>query len=197
MKEVAIKVYDFNELSDKAKERAHSDWLNDFDDVDIGDNQATLDAFEKIFPIKIKNWEYGYNRFINWTFTGEDEIADLCDIRLLAYLHNHYFDDLWKGQYYFSKINPGYDTRYSKIIKQNCCVLTGYYIDQDILDPIYKFMQKPYMDVTFKDVLDDCLHAWLKACETSYEYQQTEEYFKDICEANDYTFLDNGKMVNW
>ena len=87
-----------------------------------------------------------------------------------------------------------YKHRYSKIIKDTCCVLTGYYIDDDILEPIYDFLKKPSKHVTFADLMRDCLQFWVIACNKDYEACTSMEYFAELCEANGYEFTGYGNV---
>ena len=63
-----IKLYKFDELSDEAKEKA----INDHREFIASDtswqseNVRTLEQFENIFPIKVKEWEYGNHNFTHF-----------------------------------------------------------------------------------------------------------------------------------
>ena len=60
MREETIKVYKFSELDPKVQEKVieqfqNEDWLYSWQD----ENNETLKAFEKIFPVIVRDWEYG------------------------------------------------------------------------------------------------------------------------------------------
>lgn len=74
------------------------------------------------------------------------------------------------------------------------CPLTGYCVDNSLLDPIWKFMDSPD-NRTFKDLLDDCFGEWIKDCEADYEYSTSMEMFVEECESNDWTFDEKGRML--
>ena len=74
------------------------------------------------------------------------------------------------------------------------CPLTGYYIDNSLLDPIWKFMDKPD-NRTFKDLLEDCFNEWVKDCDQDYEYSTSMEFFIEECGSQNWSFDENGKMV--
>lgn len=46
------------ELSTAARETAYSEWLSTFEYPWSSDNRNTLDAFERIFNIKVTDWSY-------------------------------------------------------------------------------------------------------------------------------------------
>lgn len=199
MREAKVRVFDYSELSEKAKDRAFEDFLSsDFGDFQFSmdENRATLDAFEKIFPIRIKDWDVGWGNYINFGFTGCDDEEDLCGIRLAAHLWTHYKDDLYKGKYYSkTKVIDGkYITksRHSRVILDNSCVLTGMCMDDEILGPIYRFMEKPSAYANFRDLMQDCLDAWVTACAKEYEYYQSREYFEESY-AHEWEYEESGK----
>jgi len=199
-KTITIEVYSIKELPEKVQQKVYYEWLSNVVYPWADDNRETLEAFENIFPIKVKDWEYGgyNNNYIHFEMTCEPEIEELRGIRLLAYLYNNYFDYLFKGKYYsISKYINGkyqYKSRRSKVIKENSCVLTGYCIDDDILKPVYDFLKKPD-NRTFYDLMKECLESWLTACNNDYEYCTSFEYFIEEAENNDYTYTIDGKMI--
>lgn len=191
MREETIKVYKFSELDPKVQEKViehfqNEDWLYNWQD----ENNESLKAFEKIFPVKVKNWEYGGGRTdIHAEYLIDSEHEELTGIRLMKYIINNYGGYLWKGKYL--KHIKG-KARYSRIQKEASCVLTGYYMDEHILEPIYEFLKKPKEGVTFEDILRDCLWSWVRACEKDWEYAYSRENIEEMLEANNYEFTAGG-----
>lgn len=204
--------YKFDELSGDAKERA-IEKFREFNSQDMpwqDENRGSLEAFEKVFPIKITDWEYGNRNYINFKMqVDHDEIEELTGFRLSAYLWNNYRKQIFKGKYYST---PGaytnvktdgkgnvihykyhYKSRYSKIILDTCCVLTGFHMDDILLKEIYGYIDHPDRR-TFEELLSDCLHNWIKACNDEIEYQNSEEAIKETIEANDYEFNAEGNL---
>ena len=62
--------------------------------------------------------------------------------------------------------------------------LTGYCMDFELIDEWNET----------KDV-DDSINRLLYSCERDYEYQFTDEYVSEHCEANGYEFTKNGKLI--
>jgi len=140
MKEVLVKyyIYSIDELSKKAKEKAYDKWLEHYDYPWGKENRDTLKAFEKLFPIKVLDWEYGLDRnFITFKVI-DDNIKNLSGIRLLKYLYNNYFALLFKSKVYYHPKNST-KQRISKIFYEEDRELTGYYLDYDILDLYMNF----------------------------------------------------------
>lgn len=198
-RQVCTTIYKYSELSDKAKERARQWWI-DLEAVDYAwnkENRETLEAFENLFPVEVKDWEYGHHNYINFRCTCDEEIENLKGTRLATYLWNNYAKHLFKGMYYSSgKYVDGkyqYKSRRSNITLDNTCVLTGYCIDNDILAPIYVFLSKPKDNITFYDLMNDCLQSWVIACRNDYEYALSEENAEESIIANEYEFTEDGE----
>lgn len=184
-----ITLYRLDELKGSAKERA-LDWLRDDTDFWAEERNATLTAFEKIFPITVRDYDYGNQNYINFMFDDEEEISKLSGIRLMKYIYNNYFSALWKGKYYHMNSK----TRHSKVMFDNCCPLTGYYLDNAILDPIFNFLKKPDNTTTFYDLLYDCLQSWVYACRDDLEYLNSEECLTETADANGWLFDEYGRF---
>ena len=184
------------ELSTAARETAYSEWLSTFEYPWSSDNRNTLDAFERIFNIKVTDWSYDTCKY-SYRFTSQysAEEEELSGIRLLKYLVNNYWHTLFKPRTYYLKGNFK-KQRKSRVLTDSSCVLTGYCADEDILKPIYHFLNSPDTDTTLYDLMDKCLDSFFKSCRDDMEYQCSEECFEESCEANKYEFLENGKMYN-
>lgn len=197
MRTISVNIYSFDELSKKAKEKA----LEHFRNSDIYfwsiENEKTLEEFAKVFPVNIKEWEYGYRNYINFNLTCDDKIAELKGIRLMKYLYKNYEHILFKPKFLHTKIigSENNITGHAKLLKDNCCVLTGYCIDDDILKPIYDFLKNPKDSITFQDLMGDCLQSWVYACNKEYEYAYSDEGIRGHIEANEYEFLEDGTLA--
>lgn len=122
-----------------------------------------------------------------------EEEDNLKGVRLLKYLVNNYWNDLYLPKTYWSRNYK--KKRKSRVFVSDDCVLTGYCIDYEILKPIYDFLKAPD-ETTLYELMDKCLDGFFKACRDDMEYQFSEETFAESCEANDYEFLSDGTMFN-
>lgn len=196
-------IYTLGELSETAQERAHSDYLSDGDHYGWAEeNIEVLKWFTERFPVRVKDWEYGYQNSITWSFEhsdydyDSDAIAALSGWRLAKYVWNNYRADIYTGKYYSAtgKQIDGrykYKSRHSKIIIEPACP-TGYYVGYDILQPIHDFLKKP-TSINFYELMYDCLNACVQSCGDGYESTRTFEYFREESEANAYEFRESGK----
>ncbi len=98
-----------------------------------------------------------------------DAIANLSGNRLRTYLVNNYPD-----------INES-------------CLFTGVCYDEALLDPFRDFIKKPN-DQTLQDLLNDAGHSLLKDIHSEGEYIYSDEGLKELCQINDYEFLETGEL---
>ena len=196
MRQQIISIYEVSELSPQALNRAFNRWL-ECDPYDRGgDNESTLDRFTEIFGVKVTSWSYGgSNRHVRFNANVFD-YDDLTGERLRRWVINNYHDRVHKGKYYsklvYSGDKPTYKKRYSNVMQTRDCVLTGYYLDMDILQPIYDFMDYKRNFETYDELIEACMDAWLDACEADYEDMTSERAFIEEAEANEYEFYEDG-----
>ena len=67
-------------------------------------------------------------------------------------------------------------------------------MDNEILDPIYKFLDKPDENCDFKQLMSRCLNAWIEACDNDYQYCTSMEYFIEESQANDWEYTEDGRQ---
>lgn len=106
MKEITIKLYTFDELSDEAKKRAHETFLSTGDYWGASDDaMATIKKVEELFCIKLSDWDIDSCNPRYPTVTFEDsrwynDALDLKGNRARAYLWNNFGKVLLTGRYY-------------------------------------------------------------------------------------------------
>lgn len=209
MKTIELKLLGFDELEEDIQDRLIKEkreslyrdlcnWGYDWE----SEGKGSLDAFCKIFPIEWK--EYDIDRGdIDFKITCDDEIKLLSGRRLQTYIWNNYRRDIYKGKYYST---PGqwtdgkyhYRFRHSKIILDMGmnCALTGYCADDDLLKPIYEFMDSQEPTNDFEDLLSDCLQSWVFGQRSEMEYAHSEERAKEELSEMGEVFTEDGEEVN-
>jgi hypothetical protein len=195
MRTKKVKIYKLHELSDEARQKAIDDFRyeeqypwNDY-------NKGVIDAFiEMISIIKVDKAYYGdRDHGVEWEFYyGTEHIGDLSGIRLLKYLWNNFSSTLYSGKYY----SKGKISRHSKVILEEN-ILTGYYIGANILKPIFDFMNKPNESIDFSDLINDCFHEWVKACEANLDYYFSDENIANTIELNEIKFTKDGRVFRY
>lgn len=207
MRTVRTKVYKFSELSKSAKQKAIENYRNGSVDTDYIYDEAnkTVEEFHSIFGT-----ESGRNSWLDVRCGHiDDNIANLKGLRLRTYIINHFWDSLFKGKYfslwsktevsykYYKEGHPVLKKRYSKVMFENSCPLTGVCYDMSLLAPIYDFLEykdKPdyysYMD--FETLMNDCFDSLKKDVESEVDSQYEDEQIISAIEGNEYEFTKEG-----
>ena len=68
---------------------------------------------------------------------------------------------------------------------------TGFYLDDVILGPA----KQPTEGKVFGNVIEECLEAFFSACCEDVKYTQSQEYFADFAENNEFEFYSNGIRI--
>jgi hypothetical protein len=144
MKTIEVKCYEFDELSDQAKENALSNYQMNTE-YNWGDDAInSLKSFFNEIGLTIKDYS------IDWLNPSHSEIE---------------WDGKHNGRFikkYFT--GYGYDYTLSKSWNKN----------RDIGDAVWEFL------------ID---------CKDDYEYELSEEGYKELCDANEYYFDENGNLI--
>lgn len=205
MNTIQINTYDYNELSDKAKTNAFNNWNPEYFGHD--ENEQVLIWFQKVFDVKVSNYEYGgCNSFINWESEFTTDQDELNGKRLISFLWNNFSLFLYSGKYYslWSKTEKNANG-HAKLKSRRGLNLEestplGVWIGGVIVAPMHKVLRGDFInkDYNLRDCIGECLQSWLNACNQDHEYQMSEECFAEECEANQYEFTENGKILtNW
>ena len=188
MKTIKINLFSFDELSNEAQQNAYENWLNTereffWGEEAIGSIKHSLDHFG--FDLYDYSIDYSCANqssvSIRRLFDFPDEINNMTGIRLYKYIYNNYL------------FQPAKYNKSGNSILSGNCPFSGYYMDEVFLDEIRKFMDKPY-NITFYDLMNNCIYNCLKEIEEDYEYQNSFNYFAEECEANEIEFTQDGKI---
>lgn len=197
-----INLYKFDELTEQAQRNVFANSSIDFSDDYLGEYLATLHAFEKVFDIRVRDYdaERGYFRY---TMHGRAADAPEGDaLRFARYMWNNYASYITKGKYYSTRIKwengkPEYKQRRSRIlVEMENCPLTGVCFDCDILDPVVKCLHYKEMFSSYDELIDACLHSFFRAWGNEIEYCNSFEYFQEwALENDDEWYTENGERV--
>lgn len=191
-------VYSFDELSEKAKEKAlqeHASHNDGFYAEHVIDDAKSIAA---LMGWRIEQVYYSgfWSQGDGACFQGVLQYAKGCTKAVKAYAPKdaelyriaQAWQDLQKRNFYAISAN----VRHSGHYYHNGCTVfdcqdsrnsSGYLENYEI--------EKGIMQIA-RDFMD-----WIyKQLENAYDYETSEESLKDLCEANDYTFLSCGTMYN-
>lgn len=191
MRTVRTKVFKFDELSDKAKEKA-IDLLRSNENPWDRENFQALQEFCKIFPARI-------NRDGDLQYCGD---VQLKGYRLATYIRNNYGSYIFKPKQYWicdGRLNTvGVNSKHrdSKVfVIEDGCPLTGFWMDNEILKPVFEFLRNPGVTTDFEDLIIECSRAYDRACEKDFAFQTSNEQTIETIQANEYEFLKDGSLI--
>lgn len=196
MRTVEIKIYEFSELSEKARERALEKYNNPEPEVGIWE---ILKEFEKHFNLKVESRDL--ERYFRIHFYNDDDecISSMEGERLYKYIQNNFHNTLFERKEYRIVKDYGYTgkKRVSKILyKEMECPFTGLWLDEFLLDPIREFMRNIEYGITLEDLMERCVSNLVENYKEYIEYLESEENFKADCECNGWEFMEDGTMYN-
>lgn len=204
MKTITTNIYLFHELSEKAQRKAWEKSSFDFSDDHGDEYRATLEAFEKIFDIKVFRYDVGgmvFKPSFDYVTAGDATGAPSGDpIRLARFIWNNYADYITKGKYYSTRgqyINGKYTykSRHSKVLTSFYdCPLTGVCMDYDILQPVIDCLHYKRFFNSYDELIYACLSEFFRAWDAEIEFNCSFEYFADAAGANDWYFTENGEF---
>lgn len=209
MRTVCKTVYQFHELSEQAQKKAIENYRANEVNTDYIYDEAynTVKKFNEVFGLKEdrRSWlDFNAGHI-------DGNILNLKGQRLRTYIENNFGAHITKGKYFslWSKSevsfkhhkdgHPALKSRYSKVMFERNCALTGVCYDQSILQPMYEFLDwnlrpdyNSYMD--FETLMNDCFASLAKDIEDEVAAQNSDEAIADTIESNGYEFDENG---NW
>jgi hypothetical protein len=205
MKTITLNVCKFSELSDSAKQRAIEDFRSVEAQADpFGRERCdTLQAFQKLLGLTVDFDQYG-NYSIKYNSSWTEERLNLKGFRAVSFFWNNIGGDVFRGKYYSKYVpkngNDYYNIhRRSKQFMVSDWPLTGVCYDGDILGPIIDFMtlkfpRKWIFSFTVEDIINKCVHAFIKACESEDEQHLSDKSIIELIEDNDWEFLEDGRI---
>jgi len=176
MRTETIEVFQFDELSNAAKQRAREWYCSDGDVWHwSGEWWDSAVAFSGIAPVEIReiHWDRA-DPTIRWT--GEDALRDLSGVRAWKWLHN----------------NGWFDLAARNVMGD--CTLTGYCGDCDFFDPIDKYRRNPLGVPDLETLFRDCVYGWAFAALHDMEHAYSDEAIDETIRANGYEFDAGGKF---
>ena len=202
MRTIETKVYQYDELSEQAKENARNSLRNRLSentiDVEAYDYRNTLKKIEEIFGIKVRNWSVdGYSpTYFRFDFVNLDEDIENEPKFLLRYLNRDVLPCIDCRKTYYAKNHyENHKKRKSRILsypKYDFCITgawTDIAVDNALNNIKESIMQGKSAREFVSDMLDNFFKQWNKDCEYAYSDESIEEEIM----GNEYEFLENGK----
>ena len=165
MRTITVALYQFNELSEKAKGQALQELYSVADYPWHDENQQLLKAIEKAFKLERFEWKYDAYSSCH-SFRVPHDIKQGLNRKKLS---------LWLE--YMERDNP---------------FINGYCLTEDFVQWLWKYFDQ-YGDI--KQALHDAIGSVVKACQEDMEYYFSEESLAEHATANGIEFTEDGILV--
>lgn len=182
------KVYQYDELSEKAQGKAYQDWYAHADPgVWDSDYRAVMKRFEEVFYCKIGNWEVGTSScevsFRVFSNIDDDELPEE------AFYATDYKKRVRLSKFIIARYSRFYpvDPR-----KNDGCPFTGFCGDYQINEVLKKVFSFERLYDEYQDFLMDAISVFLSAWAEDRGYQVSEEAFKEV--AGEEEYLESGEI---
>jgi hypothetical protein len=170
---VEITLYKLDELDEAVQRRVIEGWRNNETFPWDGEWRDSLDAFEKVAPIKVRDWSVGYpGTYV--TFDIDEDVANLSGMTAYRWL----VQDGWE-----------------QTTRNQDCPFTGYCGDENLLDAIRAGLANPSSIASLRDLFHEALHDWAKGYEADFNYWHSEEAIREDIDANGYEFHADGTLA--
>lgn len=194
MKKITVNLYEYNELSETAKQKAHDDYLSTgFDSASSYDFRTTLYKFCAAFGVNLIEWQVDE---FNHSFRFSVNEPDKMDARRFAtWVYNNFGHVLTEGRSYYK----GTKRHVSRVMTDEYYwqyALTGCCYDGDIIEPVKKCIEREEAFDSMEELIEDCFNSFFAAWKKQIEYENSEEYFTEVCEANEWYFTESGEFYN-
>lgn len=159
MRTIRTKVYEFNELSENAQQKAIDNYRNRNNSYNV---QYLYDEITDSAKAVAELFNLKFGRECTDIRTGhiDDNILALSGVRLYKYIVNNYYNNLFTPKYiktidrelkckqFICKVYDGVKGRFTQLFSKltmvnDGCPLTGVCYDNDILEPVYEFLKNP------------------------------------------------------
>ena len=194
MKTILTKLYQFDELNETAQNYAIEQYRNNNDflgqywqEENFESIKAVLNFFDwSIDDYSIEYWNANCSYVsISLNLDYAEEIANLSGIRLYKFLINNYVN----------KKTGSFNSVFDGKPDDGRCLFTGYCADGAVTQPIEEFLKRP-TNITFEELMEECIYEGLKYIESDYHYQLSDEYIKDEIINNEMQFNAEGKELH-
>ena len=202
MRTIETKVYQYEELSEQAKENARNSLRDRLSgnriEIESDDYWNTLKKIEEIFGIKVRDWSVnGYSpTYFRFYFVNLDEDIENEPKFLLRYLNRFVIPCIDTRVTYYAKNHyENHKKRKSRILsypKYDFCI-TGAWTDIAVDDALNNIKESIMQGKSAREFVRNMLNNFFERWNKDYEYAYSDESIEDEIVNNEYEFLENGK----
>ena len=202
-----ITIYNFEELNEKAKKIAIENVRNErttdqnpWAEENAKSIHAIAEAMECEY--EIDSYNHVNMRFNNYY---EEEILTLKGNRAYAYIWNNFIEPNLKSKYicgcfvdkklHYGTVGVNSKHYYSKVTKEFNCPFTGYCGDMILWDAWESFKKDFTKDTIVLNFISEVEYTIEKFLDNEDDYYYSDDYIKDVIEAEGIEFTENGDIV--
>lgn len=198
MREINVKLFKINELSDEAKEYAIEKYREN--NYEIFWQRELLESLKGLFEncngVKLKDYSLGeYQSWIKVEFS-QDEVENLSGKRALAWIENNLLYNIRIPENSLSVKGTRYKlAQYGSYYRAGMikpCPFTGYCADEDFLDSLLKDIKE---GTDLKTAFEGLASEYQRIINAEIEDQNRDEYIIEHMEANEYEFTEDGEQI--
>lgn len=188
------KIYTFDELSEKAKEKAVDDAREFEAETRLDDLVSCMGVAMDEMGISVKHYYIGLDGSGYIRLDAEND--DLEGVRAYSYIVNNFFNTVDKKKFYFDK--DWNNRRKSNLERKDWldnCPFTGWCYDFAVKDAWENWCNdlRKGNSPSVRDFLDELEQAYLKEQHNEY-YNFDKEDARDLADANEYEYLEDGTL---
>ena len=207
MRTININIYQYNELSEAAKEKAFEAWQGD-GFAECFELRPILKQLDNDYNLALSNWDYdSYNyhyKLKNGSFDNSGryeydiEWGELTGKTALKKAMRLY-DELTLMGVYFTPYGKTYYKRdicrLSRIEQMRVHEIDGTYLGYDFTDGLKQAIASKNLNLSYADYIEAAFDALFQAAVDDAEYQASEQCFVENY-AFDNEYLENGDVYN-
>ena len=193
-----VNVYNFNELSEEAKQKAIESFRNsDFFEFCNYDIVNTIEKISKAICCEANYYTYdGIKYFVD--FISNDDF-DLKGKRAYAYIVNNYlmpnkeYKTYWKDKIIHCDGRKNWKRKSKIFYNWDNCPFTGYIADYCFIEAWKKWEKNFTKESTVEDFLNILGESLGREWTEENKYQNSDEYIAETIIINEYEFLEDGR----
>lgn len=189
-------LFSYDELDDEAKAYVRETYFYSTPYYDWDDAFDALTKFCDAVGVTLRNWETRCYKIYLSTTEMEEYVMGMSPWRSRIWAINNILPLLRRGKFYHKGdwVEGEYISRHRHSKIQFDYVLNGFWIEHSLLSPLLSWIDNWRDDSHLYDIIQGCIQEWSSSVEKDMYYQDSEDNIRELCELNEYLFLENGKL---
>lgn len=200
-------IYNFEELSVEAKKKAIENVRDEYTDDQNPWAEENANSIRSITEAMNCDYEIDDYNHVSLYFDNEyaEEVLSLEGNRAYAYIWNNFIEPNLKPKYicgckidgklHYGCVGKGSISYYSKVTKEFNCPFTGYCGDMLLWDAWESFKKDFTKYTNVVNFISEVEYTIGRFLDDEDNYYYSDDYIKDVIEAEEIEFTENGDIV--